>query len=29
VRIPAHPDHRFRPNVIAHSGDRDHRFRAS
>jgi hypothetical protein len=29
VRIPAHRDHRFRPNVITHSGDHDHRFRAS
>jgi len=29
MRIPLDPDQRFRPNVISHSGDRDHGFRAS
>ena len=29
VRIPVHPDHPIRPNVIAESGDPDHRIRAS
>jgi hypothetical protein len=29
LRIPEHRDHRFRPNVIADSGDSDQGFRDS